>query len=297
MKRLLSFMGLVCSVNCYCQINSDTIIDMHMHVYTQDNRWTYHVPNPATGLPLTADNAQKHFDETVTQMRKWHYRKAVISGDTTALWLWKKRDPELFITGLELHGKTLPDTVWLRESFKTGKIKILGEIAVQYDGIAPDSSVMEPYYTLAEEYNIPVAIHMGPGPPGVSYMGAPKYRMSLSNALLLENMLVRHPKLRIYVMHAGWPMGEAMIALMYGHPQVYVDLGVIDWTRPTADFHEYLRRLMNAGFGKRIMFGSDQMVWPDAISIAIQHIKTADFLTDDQQKDILFRNAIRFLHL
>jgi hypothetical protein len=38
----------------------------------------------------------------MTQMKKWNYQKAVISGDTTAQWLWKKRNPELFITGLGL---------------------------------------------------------------------------------------------------------------------------------------------------------------------------------------------------
>ena len=88
-----------------------------------------------------------------------------------------------------------------------------------------------------------------------------------------------------------------MIALMYAHPQVYVDLGVIDWTRPVADFHNYLRRLVQAGFGKRIMFGSDQMVWTDAISIAIENILSADFLTAEQKKDILYSNAKRFLKL
>ena len=295
MKILFFLLAAACSLNCYCQTYKDTVIDMHLHVYTQDARWTYHVPNPVTGKPLTADNAQKHYDDTKAQMNKWNYRKAVISGDTSALWLWEKRDPALFITGLELHAKKLPDTAWVRDAFKTGKIKVLGEIAVQYDGISPDSAILEPYYRLAEEYDIPVAIHVGPGPPGAPYMGSPKYRMSLSNALLLENVLVHHPKIRMNVMHAGWPMPDAMIALMYAHPQVYVDLGVIDWTRPTADFHDYLKRLLNAGFGKRIMFGSDQMVWPDAISIAIEHIKSADFLTEDQKKDILFRNAERFL--
>src|SRR5262245_59017296 len=32
--------------------------------------------------------------------------------------------------------------------------------------------------------------------------------MSLSNPLLLKKVLVRHPKLRLYVVHAGWPMGR-----------------------------------------------------------------------------------------
>lgn len=88
-----------------------------------------------------------------------------------------------------------------------------------------------------------------------------------------------------------------MIALMYAHPQVYVDLGVIDWTRPFANFHDYLRRLIEVGFGNRILFGSDQMVWPEAISIAITNIMNAKFLSEDQKKDILYRNAQRFLRL
>lgn len=273
------------------------VIDMHMHVYSTDARWTHHVPNPITGKPLTADNFEKHYAATVAEMKKWNYKKAVISGDTTAQWLWKKRLPDLIIAGMEMDGRNMPDLNWLREAFKTGKVQVLGEIAVQYDGIAPDSSIMEPYYALAEEFDVPIAIHIGPGPPGAPYIGYPKYRMSLSNPLLLEDVLVKHPKLRVYVMHAGWPNAEAMIALMYAHPQVYVDLGVIDWTRPVADFHDYLKKLVNSGFGKRILFGSDQMVWPEAITMALQNIHAAKFLSEEQKKDILYRNAETFLKL
>ena len=56
---------------------------------------------------------------------------------------------------------------------------------------------------------------MGLGPPGAAYIGFPKYRMSLSNPLLLEEVLVRHPKLRLYVMHAGWPMLDQTIGLLW----------------------------------------------------------------------------------
>ena len=45
------------------------------------------------------------------------------------------------------------------------------------------------------------------------------------------------------------------------------------------------------------MFGSDQMVWPDALEIAIQAIESADFLTREQRRDILYNNAARFLGL
>lgn len=63
------------------------------------------------------------------------------------------------------------------------------------------------------------------------------------------------------------------------------------------EFHDYLRALVTAGLGDRLMFGSDQMVWPDALEAAIVAIETADFLSDDQKRDILYHNAARFLRL
>ncbi len=92
-------------------------------------------------------------------------------------------------------------------------------------------------------------------------------------------------------------MIDRMIALLYAHPQVYVDLAVIDYTQPRAEFHQYLRRLVEAGYEKRVMFGSDQMVWPQSIGFAIDAIQSASFLTQEQKRDILHDNAARFLRL
>jgi predicted TIM-barrel fold metal-dependent hydrolase len=64
-------------------------------------------------------------------------------------------------------------------------------------------------------------------------------------------------------MHGGWPYLQDTIALMSVYPEVYVDVSVINWVIPRAEFHAYLKALVRAGFGKRIMFGSDQMIWPE----------------------------------
>ena len=45
------------------------------------------------------------------------------------------------------------------------------------------------------------------------------------------------------------------------------NIGVIDWVLPRSEFHTYLRRIVEAGFADRVLFGSDQMVWPDALPI------------------------------
>jgi predicted TIM-barrel fold metal-dependent hydrolase len=49
--------------------------------------------------------------------------------------------------------------------------------------------------------------------------------------------------------------------------------------------------------GKRLMFGSDQMRWPEKIAAGIEAIEQAPFLTKEQKRDILYNNAVRFLRL
>ena len=55
------------------------------------------------------------------------------------------------------------------------------------------------------------------------------------------------------------------------------------------------------GFGlpivKRVMFGSDQMQWPETIDWAVERIEQAPFLTEEQKQDIFYNNAKRFLKL
>jgi predicted TIM-barrel fold metal-dependent hydrolase len=88
-----------------------------------------------------------------------------------------------------------------------------------------------------------------------------------------------------------------MVALLFFYPNVYVDISAINWLLPREEFHFYLKRLVNAGFSKRIMFGSDQMYWPDAIELAIEGVESADFLSEEQKRDIFYNNAVRFFRL
>jgi len=113
----------------------------------------------------------------------------------------------------------------------------------------------------------------------------------------MEEVLVRHPRLRVYLMHAGYPMLDDLLALLYAHPQVYVDVGVIDYTQPRDAFYRFLEGVVDAGFGNRVTFVSDQMVWPGAIDRAIQVIEEAPFLDDGEKRAILYDNAARFLRL
>ena len=79
--------------------------------------------------------------------------------------------------------------------------------------------------------------------------------------------------------------------------QVHVEVGAIVWSQPRQAFYRYLQRIVEAGFADRIMFGSDQMVWPGLIGRSIKVIEEAPFLTGTQKRDILYNNAARFLRL
>jgi predicted TIM-barrel fold metal-dependent hydrolase len=78
---------------------------------------------------------------------------------------------------------------------------------------------------------------------------------------------------------------------------VYADVSVINWLAPRAEFHDYLHALMRAGNGDRLLFGSDQMRWPDAIGMAIEGVASAPFLSAAQKRAIFFDNAVRFFRL
>jgi len=98
-------------------------------------------------------------------------------------------------------------------------------------------------------------------------------------------------------MHAGYPLLDDLRALLFSHPQVYVDISMIVYGEPRAAFYRYLQGIVEAGYGDRVMFGSDQMIWPGTIEPAIQVIENAPFLSQTQKRDILYNNAARFLRL
>lgn len=45
------------------------------------------------------------------------------------------------------------------------------------------------------------------------------------------------------------------------------------------------------------MFGSDQIVWPEALEASIEAVENAGFLSEGQRKAIVHDNAARFFRL
>ncbi len=288
------------------------IIDMHLHASAEDRYANGPVPMcrpavmgirpeqcPDTLWSSTLDDPVMEATVAVLERRNIF---GVLAGPVELVRKWVAAAPDRFIPAADPQSDGVPNPTSspdeLRPLFESGEFRVLAEMDPQFAGVAPDDPTLEPYWAMAEALDIPVGIHMGEGPPGSGRVHAfSDYRARLTDPFLLEEVLARHPDLRVYVMHYGSPMIDEMIAMLYTYPQLYVDIGGQQWVWPREYFYRHLRELVEAGFGDRIMFGSDQMIWPQVIEPAIGVIEEAPFLSDEQKRDILYDNAARFLRL
>jgi uncharacterized protein len=331
MPRRLGFyqnawaVGLIAPVlfTSACQSGSQSpalrppIIDMHLHAHSLD-QYGGGFPNCAndqeilfpgidprepivfgrlktcgSSVPAAATD-ELVMKESLSALTR-HNIFAVTSGRLDTVRSWHAAAPERIIPAHAFGDPGAPSPEEFRHLVSNGELALFAEVSPQYQNMMAGDPSLEPYFALAEDMDVPVGIHLGEGPVGGAYWATPAYRARLSSPLQLEDILIRHPRLRVYVMHYGSPLVDEMIALLFAHPQLYVDIAGNDWTQPRPHFYAQLRRLIEAGFIKRIMWGSDQMVWPSAIDVAIDTIEQATFLSDDQKRDIFYNNAARFL--
>jgi hypothetical protein len=281
---------------------SSPIIDMHMHARTSAIRDDTGNPanppcNPVGCVPF---RTIVQADEDVMALaldamdRNSIVLGVVSDAGLSSVYEWANARPGRFLPGVAVFNPQSADTAALRAEFETGRLRVMGEIATQYRGYPPDDPANEPFFALAEQLDVPFLIHMG-GVAGGSPMSA--FRIAHGHPERLQEVLIRHPNLRIWLENAAYPFLDEVIALMHRYPQVYADVSTITWIIPRAEFYRYLETLVNAGLGNRLMWGSDQMNWPGVIDHSLAAIREAPFLTEAQKRDILYNNAARFLRL
>jgi hypothetical protein len=190
------------------------------------------------------------------------------------------------------NGEIFPDIEWLRKQYEDGKLEVMGELLNQYLGMTFDDSRMAPYYELAEELNIPVAFHAAGGPPNTVQNCCPDFRLSVGDPTLIEEVLVRYPKMRVYVMHGNVLTYPGFIRLLQQYPHVYVDLTPFPTVLPEEGFHQMLKVYKQNRLLKRIMFGTDEEKMKETIAA----YRSADFLSKDELEGIMCKNAERFLN-
>ena len=317
-------MFALCCTFCFGQNTSNDVapvIDVHVHAMDESfpgggpmcpNEAKFLASDPKTKeAPFGWDVEEctpklypaekgEYLKDMVGEMKRLNVT-AVVFGDPKSVQKWKDAAGDRVIPGTSFNERMQPGARVsldeLRKDFTTDGFKVMGEIGLQYEGLSPSDPSVDKYFALAEELDIPVAIHMGTGGSGRANVTSPKFRGSMGNPLLLEDLLARHPKLRVQVMHAGYPMMDNMLTLLQANSHVYVDVAGLIWSYPLKEVNRYIQRLVEAGFEDRVMFGTDQMEWPKLMAYSISIIQNADYLTPEQKRDILYNNAARFLRL
>jgi hypothetical protein len=284
--------------------NRQPVIDMHLHVYTSKNYWGP-AKQPFDNSMASPKNNLEHIKAVVEQTKEYNIVLTYASGNYIALDSITKVYPGRFLPSIEIWPteKLLADKNFLEElnvKIKKGEVRGIGEVTNFYNGIAPNDPLLDTLYRIAVKYDLPIGLHFAPGPSGSQFTSYPDMRLEFGNPLLLQDVLIKFPKLRINIMHAGLPTyPDETFALLFMFPNVYADLSCLSWycdyTRES--LKDFLIKAVKYGFVDRLMFGSDEMVWPEAIGRSVDFINNADFLSSTQKRDILYNNAARFLKL
>lgn len=294
---------LIAFLHLFVSAQSQTkIIDMHIHSFTQRELDKGKPFIDFYGVKGT-DDAHKLMIETFDAFKKYNVVKAMVDGSPESVEKWVAYDKDKrIIKGFRIDepAQIGLDSVQFEQLVKTGKVEVFGEIGTYYSGTTLADSIWQPYLRICERYDIPIAVHTGGGDPGGTYSWAPKSRLKLGDPYLLEDVLVRYPKLRVYMMHnGGEEWHERALRLMAYYPQLYTDIAVMLWVEPNTQrtVTEFLKNAKHAGYLNKVMFGTDQMKWPYAIGKSVDFLNSLDFLTQKDKEDIFYNNAARFLRL
>lgn len=121
-----------------------------------------------------------------------------------------------------------------------------------YQGFHPLDGRAFAVYAKAAELGLPILIHQGTTFPRL----AP---LKVANPLLLEDVALAFPDLRIVIAHMGHPWMAETIVLIRKHPNLYADISALHY-RPW-QYYNGLILALEYGVQDKLLFGSD---WPFA---------------------------------
>jgi predicted TIM-barrel fold metal-dependent hydrolase len=128
---------------------------------------------------------------------------------------------------------------------------------------------------------MPVYFHIGDDRPQYRYSEPKK----------LARILKMFPKLEVVAAHlGGYKAKEEAIEYLAGKPNVYYDTSSALWYQSPEEASDTIHKLGT----ENVMFGTDYPVKNPKTELELFSRLT---LTDKQREDILWNNAIRFLHL
>jgi hypothetical protein len=278
-------------------LNNQPIIDVHIHV-------TKGYPDNKDYNQLNSDIDLAKIEWMGTRFDQNNIVLALGGGPMKYAKLWQQQDPRHWV-GPRLPCNTireqdepcdseLPDLKQLERLYKNGTFKYLGETAFNSMGIDPADPRFDPYWELAQKYQIPIGFHADAGPYKRNMKETPNFNENYGNPLTLLPVLKKYPNLKIYLMHYPGKYFQENLTLMKKYKQIYCEITAVSMFAPKKVWEPRVKRLYKEGLGDRLMFGSDYV---GTIRKNIEIVYGLDWLTDQQKRNVFYNNAAKFLNL
>jgi predicted TIM-barrel fold metal-dependent hydrolase len=157
-------------------------------------------------------------------------------------------------------------------------------------GFAPDDRMAYPLYAAIEELGVPALFHTGQTGIGAGVPGGGGIRLKYSNPMLVDDVAVDFPELRIILAHPSFPWQDEALAVATHKPYVYIDLS--GWSPKY--FPPQLVRYANSLLKDKVLFGSDYpVITPDRWLADFEKLE----IKPDVRPKILKGNAAALLGL
>ncbi|MEU9647916.1 amidohydrolase family protein [Streptomyces sp. NPDC048110] len=155
---------------------------------------------------------------------------------------------------------------------------------------SPDDRMAYPLYETIEELGVPALFHTGQTGIGAGVPGGGGIRLKYSNPMLVDDVAVDFPELRIILAHPSFPWQDEALAVATHKPYVYIDLS--GWSPKY--FPPQLVRYANTLLKDKVLFGSDYpVITPDRWLADFEKLD----IRPEVRPKILKDNAARLLGL
>ncbi len=125
---------------------------------------------------------------------------------------------------------------------------------------SPNDRMAYPLYEAIEELGVPALFHTGQTGIGAGLPGGGGIRLKYSDPMLVDDVAVDFPELRIILAHPSFPWQDEALAVATHKPYVYIDLS--GWSPKY--FPPQLVRYANTLLKDKVLFGSDYpVITPD----------------------------------
>jgi predicted TIM-barrel fold metal-dependent hydrolase len=135
----------------------------------------------------------------------------------------------------------------LHQAFDVLKLKGL-KLGPIYQNVHPTDKRMMEIYEFCQARNLPIMIHQGTTFPRLAPL---KYSLPI----LLEDVALQFPNLRMVIAHLGHPWIEDTLVLIRKQPNLYSDISALHY-RPW-QFYQALILAKEYGVLNKLLFGSD----------------------------------------